>query len=366
MSKVALLADIHLGVSGRRQDINWALRVVREYCKAADINVVIILGDLWHNREALGVDILQDVVDFFMAASALGQRWIAFPGNHDMFLRNSWDINSLRPLRNYLTVIDDVKLLLLDERRFWVLPFITYEKSYMKVVRRISARTEPGDVLLTHVGVKGATLNSCFLLKDWSTVSFEYAKFKAVYTGHFHLKQQLGAENTPPVYYPGSLIPFKFDEGDHPHGFYVYDLKTEEHKFVNIWKAGQRFLPGEVPPPQFHTFLDELLPNKTEVDVKGNIVRVALQREYTKDEIKEMKERLLGLGALAVRWWNMAQKLHKTVPLVTAEPSRNLFKAWLALDIKGAQGLDPVLLDRTHVDVTREGDELYTIEETET
>lgn len=368
--KIIFTADIHRGVPGRDQDIDYSCRVVREYAKAANIDLIIVLGDLFHNRENLAINVLQQAVDFHEeAAQKYDQNWLTFPGNHDMFLRHSWQINSIAPMRKYLTYIDDVKLLTIEDKRFWVLPFITFEKSYMRVLRQVEKQYEEGDVLLTHIGVRGATLNTCFLLKDWSVVTFDYSKFKKIYTGHFHSKQQLGVGDgvQPTVWYPGSLIPFKFDEGDIAHGFYVYDLDTGTHKFVNIWKAGEKLLPGETPPPQFCTFLDELIDGKTVDDVKGNIIRVAMQREYTQEEKRKVKERLVEMGAASVRWWNMAQKLERESSghVTSVQPNRDLFKAWLDIDKKGSQGLDMGVLNKVHIDVVYEGDELYAIEESE-
>lgn len=368
MAKIALVADIHRDVPGRGDDIDYACRVVMEYCKVANIDVVVVLGDLFHNRETLDIDTLQRAADFHEEAAKNDQKWIVFPGNHDMFLRHSWMINSVAPMRKYLTYINDVKLLQIADQRFWVLPFVALERSFMRTLRRVEERHEEGDILLTHIGVRGATLNTCFLLKDWSVVTFEHSKFKRIYTGHFHSKQQLGENpDEPRVWYPGSLIPFKFDEGDVAHGFYVYDTDTRDHKFVNIWKAGAKLLPGRTPPPQFCTLLDEMLDKKTEADIKGNICRVAMNRDYTENERRDIKSRLLDLGALSVRWWNMAGKLEKPPEsrLTTVEPSRNLFKSWLDIDKKGAAGLDLAILDRAHTDVVHEGDELYSVEGTE-
>lgn len=361
MAKIAFLADIHAGVPGRLGDIIWSMRVAREYCKLANIDTVVVLGDLFHDRVSIDIEVIVAISNFFEeTATKYDQKWIVFPGNHDMFLRHSWAVNSLVPLRKHLTVIEDLKILTVDDKRFWVLPFIQHERSFMRVLRKLDDRHEEGDVLLTHIGVRGATLNTCFLLKDWSVVTFDYSKFARVYTGHFHSKQSVGDK----VYYPGSLIPFKFDEGDVPHGFYVYDLADGSHKFVNIWKAGAKFFPDERMPPQFCTFLDELLDNKTPEDVKGNIIRVMHNREYTLEEKRVVKDRLTELGAVSVRWMNIMQRIEKTEAevLTTAAPNRNLWKAWIELDKKGLKDLDSSVLNQVHTDVVTEGDELYSAE----
>ena len=94
------------------------------------------------------------------------------PGNHDMPLRNSWEVNTLKPLNKLLTIIDEIKIIKLYDQRFWVVPFIHYESVYLQILEQIHKQYELGDVLLTHVGVHNATLNECFLIKNWSKVYF--------------------------------------------------------------------------------------------------------------------------------------------------------------------------------------------------
>jgi DNA repair exonuclease SbcCD nuclease subunit len=361
MTKVAITADIHFGVPGRLSDILWSVRTMREYCAASNIDTVLILGDLFHDRRSIEIDVLSAVTKFFEeTANKYKQKWVVFPGNHDMFLRHSWDINSLTPLRNSLTVIEEIKILQIDNRRFWILPFITYEKPFMKVLKKIEAQYQEGDILLTHVGIRGATLNTCFLLKDWSFITFEYSKFKRVYTGHFHSKQQVGDN----VWYPGSPIPFKFDEGDVSHGFYVYDLEEDDHKFINIWKAGHKFFPDEIPPPQFYTITDDVLEQVTSDDINNGIVRVAIQKEYTADEKKQIKDRLIGLGARSVRWMSLIDKIEKQ-EIIAAAPSKNLFKSWVECDKTGTKDLQTNILYRINDEIIKEGDEKYSVEDSE-
>jgi len=364
MSKIAITADIHFGVPGRLDDIIWSCKVMREYCHRAGIDTVLVLGDLYHDRRTLEIDVLHHVTKFFEETKEkYNQNWIVFPGNHDMFLRHSWEINSLTAIGKNITIIEELKLLELDDRKFWVLPFVTYEHAFMQVISQLEGQVEKDDCLLTHIGIRGASYNTCFLLKDWSIVNFENTPFSRVYTGHFHNKQQIG-EN---IWYPGSPIPFKFDEGDIPHGFYVYDLEEDTHKFINIWKAGKKFYPNEIAPPQFHTFLDELLSEKTTDDVNNNIIRVALQREHTMDEKLEIRQHLIELGARVVRWWDATKKANDKIE---ANQDRlmpehgNLFRAFFESDKTAkTKNLDEKILFRTHDDVVREGDQTYTIEE---
>jgi DNA repair exonuclease SbcCD nuclease subunit len=361
MTQIAITADIHLGVPSRLDDILWSLRVIREYCKLSKIDTVLVLGDLYHDRRTIEIDVLSRSIEFFDTAKNIyNQDWVAFPGNHDMFLRYSWEINSLAAIKKYVTIIEGVKLLTIDESRFWVIPFVTQEKSFLKILRKVETKYQEGDVLLTHIGVRGSTLNTCFLLKDWSAVEFHTSKFKRVYTGHFHSKQQVGDN----VWYPGSPIPFKFDEGDVPHGFYVYDTDTQEHKFINIWKAGAKLFPSEPLPPQFTTLLEETIEELNDTDIKGHNVRVTLQRHVTLEEKRNIKDKLICLGAKSVRWMDLTQKIEKQVNITTA-PTKNLFESWVEADNSGTKSLDKKLLYTLNNEIIQEGDEKYSIEESE-
>lgn len=360
--KSIFAADLHFGVKGRLADTLLASKIIRAYAAANSIDVVVILGDLFHDRQTLDIEVLSTVCKFAEEAAALNQQWIVFPGNHDMFLRHSWDINSLVPLRKHMTVIETVKQLMLGEQRFWVVPFITYEKSYMRVIGEIEKQVDPEDKLLTHIGVRGSILNTCFLLKDWSFVDFEDTKFKRVYTGHFHTPQQSGEK----VWYPGSLIPFKFDEGDVPHGFIVYDSDTDTHEFVSLWDVGPKLFPNEIMPPQFMTVADSQIDGLTEADVSNNLVRVAWGREATDDEKLGLKEHLTKLGARSVRWLNFAAKVAQS----TERPSgssefRTLFSAWIARDDRGIKDLDTSVLAALNDEIMAAGDEVYAVEESE-
>lgn len=357
MSSIAITADIHFGVPGRLDDILYACRTMREYCKLAGIDTILVLGDLFHDRRYLEIDVLSAAYKFFQEAMHdYEQRWIIFPGNHDMFLRHSWKINSLTPFNSVTTIIEDVCKLEIERQTFWILPFITFEKSYMTVLNRINELADEHDMLLTHIGVNGAVMNTCFTLKDWGLVNFNDTKFKRVYTGHFHSKQSIDDR----IFYPGSPIPFKFDEGDVPHGFYHLDLSTSDHKFINIWKAGKKFFPNETPPPQYCNILDTQLDQLTPEDIKNNKIRIALSSDISQDKKKELKEKLADLGAESVNWMELKQTIEPVAETISTIKN-DLFQLYVESNPKLLKDYDLDLLSRLNAEVLREGDEQYSL-----
>jgi len=362
MSKVAALADIHLGIGNRQKDIIWALNTVKKYCHKHDIENIIILGDLFHDRQSLDIDILCAAYDFFKSTRDLGQTWAAFPGNHDMFLKHSWDISSIKPLGEVLTIIDTVKIIMIDDTRFWVLPFVYSEQSYLKILKKIEEQHQPGDILLTHTGVCTAKLNVCFLLQQWNIIDLANSKFQRIYAGHFHLKQQVGNN----LWYPGSIIPFKFDEGDSPHGFYIYDTITREHEFKDIWQAGQEHN-SEPAPPQYKNLHDDYLDEKQPKDIRNCNLRIATTRDYSPNEKQELRQKLLKMGARYITFTDMLHE-ENNIKLEQDEAEEairieDLFTKWFDTDTRGTKGLQRNLALKLNREIITEGNEIYARED---
>jgi DNA repair exonuclease SbcCD nuclease subunit len=330
MAKILLTADIHFGLPQKLTDILWSVNTIKEYALVNNIETIVVLGDLFHDRVNINIEVLNAVYGFFESTKAVGQRWIAFPGNHDMPLRNSWDINALKPLTKSLTIIDSIKILKLHGHRFFVVPFIHYESVYMKVIEQLEQKWQKGDILLTHVGVHNATLNECFLIKNWSVVNFENSLFEHVFTGHFHCHQVVGERKN--VWYPGSPIPFRFDEGMVPHGFIELDLETKEVKFIKIFELN---LVDGLRPPDYITITDDMVEDGDEFH--GDFVRVQLNRDYSKDELIRIQTSLLERGAANVKLNKTKEEklnLETSVPKsgVSLQNPTDLFEKWLEHD----------------------------------
>lgn len=354
--KLIITSDIHFGVPGKLQHSIWAAKVIREYAAKNGIEVVLVLGDLFHDRLSIGIQVMNDSFEFFDDLDKkYNQEWVVFPGNHDMFLKNSWKVNSVKPLDRLLTIVEDIKCMKIGSQKFWIVPFIHFEEAFMSTLAAIEQQATPDDILLTHIGVRGASLNECFLLKNWSTVDFTNTKFKRVYTGHFHCYQQVGTK----TWYPGSPIPFRFEEGLVEHGFLVYDTDKNEHTFVKTFEAGKELLPHETPAPDYLTFIDD---DRTQIEVAGHYARVCLSRDYTSNELSEMRQYLINKGAVDVKWMKSKQE----EDLIIQEKSKisdglQLFEKWIEHD--NPEHLDKVTLVELNKKIVDEGEELISTQE---
>ena len=351
MTTVAIAADLHFGIQSKFEDTLEASRVMIQYCADNNIDTLIILGDLFHDRKSLDIKILSNTYNLISESkNRYNVNWITFPGNHDMYLRYSWEITSIDAFRDIMTVIGKITLMTIDDIRFWVVPFIQSEVGYLRTMDRIVESMEPEDNLLTHMGVKNAYYDSCFLFKTTNLVSLNQFPFRRIYTGHFHVKQQVKR-----TYYPGSLIPLKFDEGDHPHGFYIYDIHENDHEFINIWNIYKQYS-NKTPPPQYRT-IDINKINET--DVNNCNVRIVFT-EYISDARKrELKQQLTDRGARIVRWLDKTEKSEfKQNTQERVFSTFELFNKWIELD-KKSNKYDRELLLSLNKQVVNEGDEKY-------
>lgn len=318
--RVIITADWHFGYPGRLEDLKWAFYRILDYCEDKNINLVMILGDLTHDREHMDHDVSNAVSDLLNEAKRRDVTIVSFVGNHDMFLRHKWRINAIKPFQKQLVYVDGVSYLDIADRKFWVVPFIEHEPSYMKVIHDINKMASEDDVLLTHIGIASATMNACFLVQNWNAVSFEDTKFSRVYAGHFHCTQKVGSK----AWYPGSPLSFRFDEGLVEHGFIDYNIDTNKHKFVDLYD-----LKKEGAPPDFITVMSEDL-NKIINNCKNDHVKVQLTE---KDDPEEIQKKLKEAGASKIVFVKPKEDIiHQKDRPEEFSRSKDIFKSWLDFD----------------------------------
>jgi len=352
--RILVTADIHFGYPNRLKDNIWSMMAMSQYATENGIEKIMCLGDFFHNRDHITIDVLNAVHLFFKASK---QEWIMFPGNHDMFMKTSWKINSIRPLEKYATTYNKVSSFELDGRNFVVVPFIHHEAEYMDTIREAEDKYPEDSILLTHIGVNNAVNNSCFLLKNWSNVNLSDIKFSLVLSGHFHNYQVIDDK----ICYPGSPIPFRFDEGMVPHGFLDLDTDTLDVNFVDLREIRDDC------PHDFITITDEIIEEADAANapfLKGNDkVRVVLNKEYSQPELEAIRSRVLAEGAQSVSWmkprseeceYQVEEKVDESIPS---------FVRWL--DTQNHSKYDKDLLMSLYDSISEEAEDKYSRAEEE-
>lgn len=316
MAKIVITADWHFGYPGRLNDSVWAFKQIIKYCIKNNINKIFNLGDMTHNREYMTHDVSCALAESLQLMQRAGIEMLTFPGNHDMYQRFSWEINALKMFKDSINLVNDVGRFEYADRTFWTVPFIEHEDIYMKVINKINEEANEEDILLTHIGVNKAIYNACFLMPNWNIVDFEDTKFDRVYAGHFHCHQKVGSK----MWYPGSPLSFRFDEGLVNHGFMVFDSESNTHEFIDVYDtSGYR-------PSDFVTAVSEDLDDVLDL-ADNNNVRIILNEGDDKEAIRKTLEEK---GAKKVTFTK--PKEDKVKIDKRAINRNNLFESWIEYD----------------------------------
>ena len=113
--KIALVGDIHFGVkdSDRTfQDSQFAfMEQMVQDCIDNEVEEIFVLGDLFDTRHSVNVLTMNRVVEFFQKHETDPIWWEIILGNHDLYYKNSIDVNSLVALRRIrnLNIVDHVQ-----------------------------------------------------------------------------------------------------------------------------------------------------------------------------------------------------------------------------------------------------------------
>lgn len=201
MGNIVIIGDLHFGIhlSDERfieyQIEEWK-KFINGYCRANDVQQLIILGDFFDNRNYLSVKII-DIVKKQIIKHDMDI--VLLVGNHDTLYKNTNEVSSSRlmfGLHDNVNVIDKVQEMYIDDVKCLMLPWINkgnYSES-MAAIKKTDA-----EYCFGHLELNGFEMTSGFkCIKGLSAGTFK--KFKAVFTGHFHLVQDMGN-----IHYLGSF-----------------------------------------------------------------------------------------------------------------------------------------------------------------
>ena len=233
---IIFISDVHFGVSSSSEEWQdnqdkffreWFEPFVQKTIAEKPDVVLVCLGDVFHDRKAIDIDVNELCIDTFERLAAMLPCYI-INGNHDLSKKTNKGNSSLRSLTNIknLTVIKEPSLM-----RF---------KNGTKVIASAAAVPYLGDNneenkwLIEFSG----KAEYAFMHTDISKMKFDNGmtivgavdaeKFSGrVISGHIHKRQE-----TPKVIYVGS--PYQMSRGDigNTKGIYTLNLETGEMQFT--------------------------------------------------------------------------------------------------------------------------------------
>lgn len=224
--------------NGRNSRLQNVLNCVDQAVELADGGVLVIAGDVYHDRVSLTHDVQDAVIDCLESAALRCERVIIPVGNHDQYRRNG-SIHSLRALQGrpnidvvdgpYCSVISDVVIASypfttdVEAARAFVHK-ITEERRTTQRLRAFQVRSP--HLLVLHMPIVGADLGSGKLATAGLAVDdFDFSVWDAVIAGHYHKPQQLtnSLNKEVPCYYVGTPLALDWNEAGDKKRFLVFE-----------------------------------------------------------------------------------------------------------------------------------------------
>lgn len=234
MKRTWITTDSHFGF--KNSSIKWLdimidyyynlfIPTVKKHYKDGD--VLIHCGDVFDNRENLNILVMTKVIQLFEDLSKIFPEIYIIAGNHDVYNKNSNDINSLQCLKYIpnVTVIDNEHLVLNSyNKRIAFMPWNETPNLELDVLDRIGY----SDYLFAHTSVLNAVYSKGRIIDHGNSVD-TFFKYGQVVTGHIHTSQI--KENVNILGSPYELT--RNDRGN-LKSFWLYDLVTgKQARFEN-------------------------------------------------------------------------------------------------------------------------------------
>jgi DNA repair exonuclease SbcCD nuclease subunit len=279
MSKVALISDIHFGARKNNTSflesmLNFFKNEFIPHLNKNDITDIYILGDFFDSREAINVKV-KDSIHSLFKNDLKDFNITMLLGNHDIFYRNTLDVNSLKFIGEFdnVTIIDKPTGKMIGDKNVLLVPWQIDDSI-------LSSDVSEYDVCFGHFDINGFYLNKTTIFEGGFSPSFFFDNFKMTFSGHFHLydEQSIGDSK---IIYLGSPYHLNRSDIDTDKGFIILDTDNLTYERV----LSQNTI----------KYIVNVWPNKlTKEEVEGNIidVHIIISDVYDESAVNEYTDEL--------------------------------------------------------------------------
>ena len=240
--KIALLTDTHFGARNDNLNFNdyfyeFYEGVFFPYLQQNNIKHCIHLGDLMDRRKYVSYRILKDFRERFIQPFLhLEIDLHILVGNHDIYFRNTNDVNSLQELlgANYKNIHIYPEAQEVDFGGFPILmmPWINSQNEIYSFGMMDETKA---DTMVSHLEVVGFEMHGGHFSESGFDKS-QFKKFDTIFSGHYHKKSDDGQ-----IYYLGTPYQMTWSDYNCPKGFHVFDTETRElTRIVNPQKIFEK------------------------------------------------------------------------------------------------------------------------------
>lgn len=230
--KFAVLGDTHFGCRNDSQAFhdNFAKFYGETFFPMITnmgIRDIIQTGDLFDRRKFINFQSLQRSRDyFFRHLYDQNMHMTTYLGNHDVYFKNTLEINSPRLLLSdykcFIDIIDKPTTITMGDMAIDVFPWICADNEAATRDMIAQSRSQMAFGHFEFTGFEMDAGNPCLIGMDRDL----FKKYEMVVSGHFHHRSSDGH-----VFYVGSPYEMTWADFDDPRGFHVFDTETRSMEF---------------------------------------------------------------------------------------------------------------------------------------
>jgi len=283
-SEIAIFSDIHIGLQRNSKfwhDVawEWANWFIQDI-KSKKIKDVVFCGDFFHTRDEVSVDTLHFGTKLLSLFKDFNVTMIV--GNHDCFLKDSSEVNSISPYSEWPNVKIVDKLVTI-EAFDKVINFVPWGIHYQDIPK--------SDITFGHFEINYYKMNTYAICDNGIEDEDFVEKSPIVVSGHFHLRDERNYSNGGRIVYVGNPFQMDFNDAETSKGYYTMDLKTGEMIFTE----------NKISPKHYNILLSDLISEKTITEkikniFSNNLIKLKVDRKTTHEDIEFILDVLRGLN----------------------------------------------------------------------
>jgi DNA repair exonuclease SbcCD nuclease subunit len=230
--KSIICSDAHFGLKSNSDVHNTDcldfIKWMTNLAKGHNCETLIFLGDYFNNRATINVKTLDVALTGLELLSSNFEKVIMILGNHDIFFRESRNINSVAWARNIpkIHVINDIS----EIGNCVLVPWLVGGEHKQLI------KTQ-GKYMFGHFELPNFLMNAMVRMPDVGELTLEnFNKVEQVFSGHFHKRQKQAN-----VSFIGNWFPHNFaDAGDNNRGIGILEWDKEIEYFS--WPDAPKYI----------------------------------------------------------------------------------------------------------------------------
>ena len=228
--KIAIITDTHFGARNDNVNFNEYFYQFYEgvffpYLQQNNIKTCIHLGDCFDRRKYVSYRTAKDFRErFLLPFNVLGIDLHMLVGNHDIYYKNTSQVNSLTELigdkHKNIHIYEDATEVDFGGLPVLLMPWINQTNEIYAEGMIDETRA---DVCMGHLEINGFQMNKNVIISSGGREKEFFRKFDTVMSGHFHHKSDDGH-----IYYLGTPYELYWNDWEDKKGFHIYDTETRE------------------------------------------------------------------------------------------------------------------------------------------